>query len=366
MKIIAFTKYPYAGPSSRYRFYNYVDCFAKEKIDMRIEPFFSQSYLTAASRPMKLLGVLLSYLRRVFQLFGLLLFPKRCDLVLIEYELLPFFPPLFERLLKKRQVRFLADYDDAVFHKYDLHRNRLVRWLFKEKIGEVMAGAERVIVCNAYLEEYARKYNAHTFRLPTVVLLEKYKKAMVSQQKSGGMSRPFVVGWIGSKSTSVYIVDILPALEQFAAKYDAKFSLVGFDEAVLPEGMRERCKIDIIPWSEESEIEEILKFDVGIMPLNSGPWSQGKCGFKLVQYMSCGKPVVASPVGINCSLVTAGENGFLAETAEEWFSALERLYLERGLREQMEVNNMQKVETEYNHAKNCRKYIDFLNAVVKG
>ena len=366
MKIIAFTKYPYEGPSSRYRFYNYRACFAEAKIDMRIEPFFSKGYFTAASRSMKLLNVLLSYLRRVFQLFGVLLSPKRCDIVLIEYELLPFFPALFERMLKKRHIRYLVDYDDAIFHKYDLHRNRLVRWLFKKKIAAVMSSAETVIVCNGYLEQYARRYNPNTFRLPTVVLLEKYKEAMASQEKNGGKSRPFVVGWIGSKSTSSYIVDILPALERFAAKYEAKFSLVGFDEAVLPKGMKERCKIEVIPWTEEGEIKEILRFDVGIMPLRSDPWSQGKCGFKLVQYMSCGKPVVASPVGINVSLVEEGRNGFLAGTAEAWFNALEKLCLDGRLREQMAANSLKKVEAEYNHAKNCRKYIDLVNDVVKG
>ncbi len=366
MKIIAFTKYPYEGPSSRYRFYNYIECFAKEKIEMQIEPFFSASYLFQSNKILKVFSVLLSYLRRVFQLLWLLLSPKRFDLVLIEYELLPFFPALFERLLKKRQIKYLVDYDDAIFHKYDLHANRFVRWLLKEKIGKVISGTETVIVCNDYLEQYAKQYNPHTLRLPTVVLLDNYKKAMQRHPNKTGDSTPFVVGWIGSKSTSGYIADILPVFEKFAAKYDAKFSLVGFDDAVLPDGMRERCTIDIIPWLEESEIEEILKFDVGIMPLHSDPWSQGKCGFKLVQYMSCGKPVIASPVGINCSLVTEGENGFLAESADEWFSALEQLYLDRALREKMAVNNRQKVESEYNHAKNCRKYIELVYDVVKG
>jgi len=366
VKIIAFTKYPYEGPSSRYRFYNYVSCFAKAQIDMRIEPFFSTSYFVQTNRALKIFSVLLSYLRRVLQLLWLLLSPRRCDLVLIEYELLPFFPPLFEYLLKKRHIKYLADYDDAIFHKYDLHPNRLLRRLFRRKIGKVMGGAETVIVCNGYLEEYARKYNARTFRLPTVVLLDNYNKAMHLHQNKTDDNELFVVGWIGSKSTSGYIVDILPVFEKFAAKYEAKFSLVGFDDTVLPDGMKERCKIDSIPWSEESEIEEILKFDVGIMPLRSDPWSQGKCGFKLVQYMSCAKPVVASPVGINCSMVTEGENGFLAETDDEWFRALERLYLDSGLRIQMAANNRRKVESEYNYAKNCRKYIDLVNAVVKG
>ena len=124
---------------------------------------------------MKIFSVFVSYLHRVFQLFGLLLFSKRYDLVLIEYELLPFFPAIFERLLKKQHIKYLVDYDDAIFHKYDLHKNALVRWMFKEKIGRVMLDAEAVIVCNPYLEQYAKQHNPHTFRLPTVVLLDNNK-----------------------------------------------------------------------------------------------------------------------------------------------------------------------------------------------
>ena len=286
VNILALTKYSYEGPSSRYRFYNYVDCFEKESITIEIEPFFSSAYLVKSTRIVKLFSVLNAYIQRVSKLIGLILSSKQYDLILIEYELLPFFPAIFEYMLKKRQIKYVVDYDDAIFHKYDLHKNTFVRWLLKEKIGQVMSSAESVIVCNPYLEQYARKYNSHTYRLPTVVLLENYKKVMKKYESKEDV-KPFVIGWIGSKSTSAYIVDILPAMEKFASKYDVVFNLVGFDDNVLPSGIKERCKIKVIPWSEKTEIEEIMKFDVGIMPLKSDPWSKGKCGFKLVQYMSC-------------------------------------------------------------------------------
>ena len=364
MKIIAFTKYPYGGPSSRYRFYNYVDCFAKENISMQIEPFFSSAYFVQTHKVVKIFNILVSYLRRVYQLLVVLFFPKKYDLLLIEYELLPFFPAMFEYLLKKRQIKYVVDYDDAIFHKYDLHTNPLVRWMFQGKIGQVMSNAEVVVVCNSYLEQYAKKYNPNTFRLSTVVLLEKYKKAMLDYEKKSE-EKPFVIGWIGSKSTSAYIVNILPALERFSAKYEVQFNLVGFDNSVLPEGMKERCKIEVIRWSEKSEIEEILKFDVGVMPLQNDPWSKGKCGFKLVQYMSCEKPVIASPVGMNILLVKEGENGFLAESTDEWFEAFEKLYLDKELREKMAEANIQKIETEYNHDMNCKKYVELVRTTVE-
>ena len=362
-KILALTKYSYTGPSSRYRYYNYKECLKKQNIEMTISPLFTETYFHTTSKMLKSLNVLKAYVLRMVLLLKLLFGLKQYDLLMIEYELFPFFPALFERLLVLRGVRYLVDYDDAIFHKYDLHGNGLVRRLLGGKIGQVMKMAETVVVCNAYLEQYARQYNSKTLRLPTVVLLEKYKEAMRDHKELS--AKPFTIGWIGSKSTSVYLLDILPAIEKFASTYDVRFNFVGFDETVLPEGARKRCKINTIKWSEETEIQEILNFDIGIMPLRSDPWSKGKCGFKLVQYMSCRKPVVASPVGINISLVESGTNGFLAETADEWFGAFEKLYLDRDLAVKMSEDNWRKIESEYNHEKNCDEYSQLILGLVE-
>src|SRR5258708_20287210 len=73
-----------------------------------------------------------------------------------------------------------------------------------------------------------------------------------------------------------------------------------------------------IAWSEDTEVESIHKFDVGIMPLKDSPWERGKCGYKLIQCMACGIPVVASPVGVNSQIVAHGTDGFLANDEAVW------------------------------------------------
>lgn len=357
-EVLALTKYSYAGPSSRYRYYNYQECFQNEGVGMTIAPLFTLEYLRVGNKAAKILQVLKAYLLRIVFLLSVLLGYKKYDLLIIEYELLPFFPALFERLLFLRGIKYIVDYDDAIFHKYDMHKNVLVRMLLGKKIGQVMKMAETVIVCNAYLEQYARKYNEKVLKLPTVVLLDKYAQA--EAQHTRKPDRPFTIGWIGSKSTSVYLLDILPAIEKFASRHDVRFSFVGFDESLLPGGVKEHCKIDVVPWSEKTEIDEILDFDVGIMPLRDDPWSQGKCGFKLVQYMSCKKPVIASPVGINASLVDEGVNGCIAKTADEWFGAFEKLYGDEQLRQRMAEANYAKILEKYNHRKNCGRYVELI------
>lgn len=359
MKILALTKYSYEGASSRYRFYNYKECFSDNNISMEIKPFFPNSYFISTNNVTKLFIVIFSYFYRFFLLLHLLLFKNRYTLVLVEYEIFPYFPAWFEYLLHKRGIRYIVDYDDAIFHKYDMSKNKIIYGLLKNKIANVMKYAEHVIVCNTYLESYAKKYNDNTFRLPTVVLLDKYKKEMEAfAKKENDM---FVIGWIGSRTTSVYILEILPAIKTFIDTYsNVQFDLVGFDANLLSHKELEKYHMNVITWKEEKEIENILNFDVGIMPLNDDPWSRGKCGFKLVQYMSCCKPVIASPVGVNISLVKEGENGFLVKTVDEWFSAFEKLYLDKSLRNKMSENNLHKIETEYSYEKNCSAYVELI------
>ena len=87
--------------------------------------------------------------------------------------------------------------------------------------------------------------------------------------------------------------------------------------------------------------------DIGIMPLTDTPWARGKCGYKLIQYMACGIPVIASPVGVNAELVEHGVNGFLASSDAEWAETLQTLLHDPDLRARMGEAGRRKVEREY-------------------
>jgi len=328
---------------------------------MRIKPLFNASYFKKTGIT-KLLIVLLAYISRILSIIEILLFKKKYDLILLEYELLPYFPAIFEYLLAQRGIRYIVDYDDAIFHKYDMSSNFIVKLFLKNKIAKVATYAHRVIACNAYLENYLKQYSSQIVRLPTVVLLDKYKEKLKSFTKR---EDKFIFGWIGSRTTSIYILEILPAIKNFVDKYpDTTFNLVGFDKNLLSKEQVEEYHLNVIEWKEESEVDEILKFDVGIMPLRDNPWSHGKCGFKLIQYMSCKKPVIASPVGINCNIVN--ENGCLVESLDEWYEAFEKIYLKREERISMGLKGFEIIEKQFNHHINCEKYINLLEEMKRG
>jgi len=109
-----------------------------------------------------------------------------------------------------------------------------------------------------------------------------------------------------------------------------------------------------IPWSLETYASQIASFDIGIMPLGDSEWEKGKCGFKLIQYMGLGVPVVASPVGVNCTIVNSGENGFVANDISQWIFSLEALITDSDLRHQLGANGLKKATLEYNIARSSQ------------
>ena len=135
-----------------------------------------------------------------------------------------------------------------------------------------------------------------------------------------------MIGWIGSPSTAVYLNTVKEPLRRFfESKPNAVVRLVGSGPVEMP-----GVPVEILEWNEDLEIEHLRSFDVGLMPLDGSAWSQGKCGFKIIQCFGCSVPVIASPVGVNAELVREGETGFAASTADEWLAAFQSAYGDRS------------------------------------
>ncbi|WNP28407.1 glycosyltransferase family 4 protein [Moraxella sp. DOX410] len=146
------------------------------------------------------------------------------------------------------------------------------------------------------------------------------------------------MSWIGSPSTVKYLETIKEPLQQLAKKIEYKLRVIGA-EFNLPD-----VQVEGLPWSEATEVENIANADIGIMPLLDSPWERGKCGYKLIQYMACSLPVIASPIGVNNEIVEDGINGYLANNALQWLEQLESLLLDANLRQQMGLKGREKVE----------------------
>ena len=335
MKVLLLSRYSNLGASSRIRSFQYIPYLDKNGIRVDISPLFCDKYIRNfyefGTKPIAL--AMKAYIRRLISLTRI----KRYDLLWIEKELFPMLPAWGEQILAALKIPYVVDYDDAIFHNYDLNKSILVRAFLKNKIDSVMRNAAVVIVGNDYLAERAFKSGAKRVEyLPSVVDLEKYTC------KGKFNTDVFKIGWIGSPSTSKYLNLIHNAVKKFCSENNARLILVGAGKVDLP-----GVPVEVREWREDTEVENIQDFDVGIMPLIDEPWERGKCGYKLIQYMACGKPVVASPVGVNKEIITDGVNGFKATTNEEWYKALNRLYKDISLRKAVGLAARKTVEEKY-------------------
>ena len=100
-------------------------------------------------------------------------------------------------------------------------------------------------------------------------------------------------------------------------------------------------------WELETEQEDLLKMHIGLMPLKEGPWFEGKCGFKLIQYHACGIPAIASPVGVNSLITLENKTGFIAKDKSEWKIYLKKLITDATMRSKMGEAARQHIEKNY-------------------
>lgn len=336
LKLLVLPRYGCLGASSRMRFYQYLPWLEAAGIEITSSPLFSDAYVQGLQRNTKSpLEALRAYAGRVQALFS----SRQFDLLWIEKETFPWLPGWVEKILLASAVPYVLDYDDAVFHYYDKNRNPVLRAMLAGKHPELMQGAALVVAGNQYLAEFARQAHApHVEVVPTVIDLARYSMATRNAKEGGALP---CVGWIGQRSTASFLAPYVPLFERLSADGRARFAAIGIDAPSLGLPMAS------IPWSEPTEVASIASFDIGIMPLLDGAFERGKCGYKLIQYMACGLPVVASPVGVNRQIVEHGVNGFLAETLEQWEQALQTLLADANLRQRMGQAGRQKVEREY-------------------
>lgn len=336
MKVLVLSRYSRLGASSRLRMLDYVPELTAMGFQVEVTPFFDTSYLTRLYAGER---VGLAALRYFTSRFARLVLREKPDLIWLEKEAFAWLPWGIEKAILPRHVPLVSDYDDAVFHRYDLNRSRAVKFLLGRKIDDVMAASDLVMAGNSYLANRARLSGAKkVVVVPTVVDTTIYTTELVPHPDAR-----LRIGWIGSPSTwNEYCVPLLPVLTSRAESHGAVVRAVGASSIAASS-----ATVETLPWSESTEVQAIQGMDVGVMPLVDSPWARGKCGYKLIQYMACGLPVVASPVGVNNEIVEHGVNGFLAKTDNDWANALDALLGDADLRRRMGAAGRKKVEKEY-------------------
>lgn len=338
------------GASSRVRSYQFLPYYQGAGFTCKVSPLFNDNYLQKlyTQGSVGKLNIALCYIKRLAVLFTIPFY----NIVIIEKELFPYLPSTTEKMLMFLGVKYIVDYDDAIFHNYNLHPNSLIRKALQNKISHVMRNAFAVVAGNDYIASYARQSKAkEVVIIPTVINTNTYT---VKQWRAG---KKIVIGWIGSPTTLKYLHSLLPVFKKLIARYNIEIHIVGGQKGIGLDGYEM-----VHQWSEAEEINLIKNFDIGIMPLENSPWEAGKCGYKLIQYMGCGIPVVGTPVGVNDYIIKHGINGYKATTIEEWFVYLDILITNDSDRIKMGKEGRRLAETEFDISGAFTKWVTLLQS----
>jgi glycosyltransferase involved in cell wall biosynthesis len=336
MKVLGLALYGPLAASTRYRLGQYVQGLAEYGIDLQIRHLLGDVYLrrTFNGKSKPWLAMVQAGWERLRDLRG----QDDYDAMMLHCELFPLMPAWVERSLLRRP--YVYDFDDAFYLKY---RSGRLGWLqggLGNKFDSVIQSAAVVTAGNRVLQDYAQVRNPCTSLLPTVVDTTRY----VPLRRSRG--RELVVGWIGSPSTAQYLSELIAPLSTLGKEGAVRLVVIGAQAPPIAGiAVEERA------WSEATEIELINGFDIGVMPLPDDEWARGKCAFKLVQYMACGVPVVASPVGANVDVVGT-RCGLLAGNEGEWLQALRFLRDQPARAAEMGEEGRERVVQDYSLHRN--------------
>jgi glycosyltransferase involved in cell wall biosynthesis len=342
-RVLILAPYPWnKAPSQRFRFELSFKNTQQKKFHYTFRSFYSikgWKKLYESSHPLiRLWLIFFGFVRRKIDL----LLSIKYDYIVIHRELTPIGPPIFEWFIAKvLRKKIIFDFDDAIWMN-DGHDSKLSWWLKSRwKISKICQWSWKVSAGNQFLADYARQYCDRVEVIPTVVdtdVHSSYSNSTLREPQSDKQ----VVGWTGSHSTLFYLDIIIPVIQRLQEKYDFNFLVIA-NKDPKPDVKN----YQFVKWNRASEINDLQKIDIGIMPLENTEWARGKCGFKLIQYGAIGIPSVSSPVGVNSEIIQDGVNGFLASREEEWHDQLETLIIDPQRRQSMGRAARNKIVSNY-------------------
>jgi glycosyltransferase involved in cell wall biosynthesis len=325
MKILFIVPYPVGkAASQRYRVEQWLPVLQEQTINYKLAPFWDLATWDILYKQgyslQKLFGLVKGMLRRLVLLSRLAPY----DYIFIHREATPVGPPWFEWLAAKVfSKKLIFDFDDAIWMPNTTEDNSMAsNYKWHHKTAQICKWSYKISAGNHFLQRYALNYNPNAIYLPTV-LNTTINYSRIKEQQTERVT----IGWIGSHSTLPYLKLIEPVLQQLEQNYSFDFRVVADQKPDL-----KLKSLKFIVWSEVTEVESLLLFNIGVMPLPDTEWAKGKCAFKALQYMALGIPAVVSKVGANVTAVPDSLAGYSCTTHQEWYEKLELLLQDADLR----------------------------------
>ena len=326
------------SPGQRFRIEQWEPHLSENGVDITYAPFETDELRAVLHQrgnvPAKIRAVTHNFGRRRAELGSI----KNFDLVYLFREAALLGPPWFERKIARSGVPIIFDFDDAIFVSYKSPSNGYLSYLkFPSKTAEICRLSAHIMAGNEYLADFARRYNKNVTIVATTIDTDKYLL-----REDPGEPETVTIGWSGSFSTIQHLDTIRDVLQELAKTEKFLLRVIG-----APVYKIDGVETEAMQWRSETELHDLAKIDIGMMPLPDENWSRGKCGLKALQYMALGIPTICSPVGVNSTIIKDGENGFLAGSTEEWIEKIKMLIHSAKLRRKIGVAGRETVEQEY-------------------
>ena len=337
MRVLVLAPYPLnSAPSQRFRWEQYIEPLRERGIWLEPSTFLDGRGMDVAHRPgewyAKAVAIGAGFRRRVADAAH----ARRYDLVLVHRESGPVGPAWIERALRAAAIPYVFDFDDAIYLPAASAANQKFAWLKgHRKVANVVQGAAMVLAGNHDLAGWAARFTGNVEVVPTTIDTDRYVRAERPREPQ------LCIGWSGSPPTIVHLKLLEPVLRELQRERAIAIRIIG-DASYRMDG----AVIQALPWKADSEIHDLSRIDIGVMPLPDDEWSRGKCGLKALQYMALGIPTVLSPVGVNREIARDGA-AILASTHAEWVEALRTLIDDQALRSRVGVAGRARVEQEY-------------------
>jgi glycosyltransferase involved in cell wall biosynthesis len=356
VKVLFFLPHSREAASCRYRIHQFLPYLEENGVECTIRELVDSELYEFLYRPGHRARKIVRFGRRALARARDVRDVREHDVLFVHRECFPFGPPLIESLLTKMGKPLVYDFDDAIFLPPDQNRWRtFVR--VPEKTNTIIRLADEVIVSNEHLRAFSTAYNQNVTVVPTSVDTTQFRaRNYPNDPPPPSRENPIRIGWIGSHSTGDYIERSAEPIRRTSEQFPIELVVVGAGRKISIPGVRVLNQ----PWRLETEIEDFRRLDIGVYPLKGNVWDLGKAGFKTIQYMAVGVPAVASRLGVNCTLVRDGENGFLATSPDEWTEKLGRLCGNARLRHDIGLAGRKTVVEGYSLDATAPKLLDVL------
>ncbi len=219
-----------------------------------------------------------------------------------------------------------------------------ILWLNEDAETKVLSymGAHALQVSTEPLAEVVRQYNPHVKVLRNELreLPEQrdYERERLERMaKNGG--KPYVTVFFGALNRTKEWQDIMPALNEAAARYGEglRFKVLsdrGFYEALQTEykefiGTEQDYGGQFVPYEEYQRV--LHSADISLLPLHDTDFNRTKSDLKFIESAGHGAVALASPV-VYASTLRDGRTGFLYRDAREFAERLRLLVEDRSRR----------------------------------